>query len=514
MVNMTPIESFEATPFVPDLHGTGNPLSSLHNSFESSLISAADALDIPSSSINQNSLLFSGIVNSWPRYDMLPLASNEIGVMLDGTVNSEGVQTLGLNTLYKWKRNPEFYDMNTRQQAGYAAEIISSAKENLAAIANGSDIRTYRADDRPNLGFKKNDPYVDKVRVDGTNKIVEKIQTKFVGDNGTEWVQKMMSKDFDKFFDGTVDKIECPKDYFDEAKARIAQEKESLSRQLEHLSANGNTDAAEKKQYKLDKYNQLDDLIEQSTVTMDEARYARNHPKRYAALAFLDDVLPDSVKEGAYGAAAAAGLTFVSSTAIHGAELIDGKITADEMLRAVATETGTAGAIGGATGFVSSAAATMMQSSSCNLIRAVGGSCLPASAVSFTVESYDSVMDYAQGAIGADELAHDLGLNAATIFGGAVGGTKAGAVAGSVFGPAGTVIGGLAGGLVGSAVAGGAYETAVQYAPEAAQGLADQAGTYAQQAMDVISSEFPNQVANAKAAFNDFFASHNMPVSL
>ena len=156
----------------------------------------------------------------------------------------------------------------------------------------------------------------------------------------------------------------------------------------------------------------------------------------------------------------------------------------------------------------------MMQTSSCNLIRSIGGSCLPASAVAFTVESYDSFMDFAQGTIGADELAHDLGHNAATILGGAVAGGKVGAAAGTAFGPAGTIAGGLVGGLVGSTVASGAYETAVQYAPGAAKELAEQAGAYAQQAMDVISSEYPKQVDNAKAAFNGFFASHNMPVSL
>ena len=155
-----------------------------------------------------------------------------------------------------------------------------------------------------------------------------------------------------------------------------------------------------------------------------------------------------------------------------------------------------------------------MQTSSCNLIRSIGGSCLPASAVAFAVESYDSVVDYAQGAIGADELAYDLGHNAATIAGGAVGGGKVGAAAGAALGPAGAAAGGLIGGLVGSAVASGAYETALQYAPEAAQGIAEQAEAYAKEAIDAIANEHPDQLESAKATFNDFFASKNMPVHI
>jgi phage tail tape-measure protein len=155
-----------------------------------------------------------------------------------------------------------------------------------------------------------------------------------------------------------------------------------------------------------------------------------------------------------------------------------------------------------------------MQTSSCELIRNVGGSCLPACTVTFAVESYDSVVDYAQGAIGADELLYELGHNAATVAGGAAAGGKVGAMAGAAFGPAGSVAGGLVGGLVGSAVASGAYETAMQYAPEDAQEIADQAESFAKQAMDVIASEYPDQVDSARTAFNEFFASNGVPVHI
>ena len=515
MVNMTPIESFEATPFVPDLHGTDNNLCSIHNSFESSMVIPLEAPENANFPLDHGLAMFVGLENAMTSLDLKPYFFEQVDNMFNGHLDANGNQTLGLNEISGWHINPEFYSQNLRQHAGYAAEVVSTAKENLIARITGSGIKTYRADDMTELGFVKNDPYVDKIRVDADGNIIARIQTKFFGDNGTEWVQKMTREKCEKYLDGIhVDKLECPKDYYDEAKAYISRRREELGRELEHVTAEGKADAIKSKQAMIDKLNKIDEMIERSTVTTRETEQAASKPKTFIGKFLTSKPFNEGLEEGTYGAAAAAGLTFVTSMAMHGTELYNGEITADEMLRAVATETGAAGAIGGATGFVSGAAASMMQSSSCNLIRTVGGSCLPASAVAFTVESYDSVMDYAQGTIGADELAHDLGHNAATILGGAVGGSKVGAAAGSVFGPAGTAAGGLVGGLVGSMVASGAYETAVQYAPEAAQGLANQAGTYAQQAMDVISSEFPNQVANAKAAFNDFFASYNMPVSL
>ena len=49
-----------------------------------------------------------------------------------------------------------------------------------------------------------------------------------------------------------------------------------------------------------------------------------------------------------------------------------------------------------------------MSQSSSALIQSVGGSCLPAAAVSFAVESYDSISEFAQGKIDGAELAYIL----------------------------------------------------------------------------------------------------------
>ena len=517
---MAPFEmggSYEAqgTRFdlLQELMHTSEEGSILHEMFKPSIDLTESVYVGAGSPFERNAAWFAGLEGEALEQSMRPEIMEQVSVMLDGFIDSNGNQTLGLNEISTWQRSPEFWTQNTKQQAGYAAEVVSTVKENMIAAHEGTGLTTYRADDRPDLGFAKNDQFVDKIRVNSAGEVVERIQTKFFGNNGKEWVQKMMSQRCDKYYDN-VDKIECPSDYFDDAKAYIAQRRESLNRQLERVTADGKTEVAESIQARIDKLGNLDRMIEKSTVSTDEARYAREHPKRYAAKVFASETFEASVKEGTYGAALAAGITFVSSAVIHGTECFNGEITAEEMVREVATETGTAGAIGGATGFISAVVANTMQTSSCELIRNVGGSCLPASAVAFAVESYDSVMDYAQGAIEADELMYDLGHNAATIAGGAVGGAKVGAMAGSAFGPAGTLGGGFIGGLVGSAVASGAYETAMKYAPDAAEGIAEQARGFAQEALDVISNEYPERLESARTALNDYFIVHEVPVSI
>ncbi len=511
---MDQFETFEAVELTGTRHDYLQELVGLHSNFESSLPMVAGAFDSVNPSFSDNLGWFVGIENQAILQSIRPSIMESIETMLNGQLDINGNQTLGLNAISNWTINPEYYSQNLRQHAGYAAEVISTAKENIIAAAEKTGITTYRADDRPDLGFKKNDQYVDKIRVNSAGEIVERIQTKFFGDNGTEWVQKMMQKECDKYFDGHVDKIECPKNYYDEAKAYIPQWKEDLGRQLEHVTADGKDEAIQSHQARIDRLNKLDDMMEQSTVEMREAEYSVTHPKRFAAKLFSSEVFEASVKEGAYGAAAASGLTFVSSSVIHGTELMNGEITVDEMVREIATETGTAGAIGGTTAFVSAAIANSMQSSSCALIRDIGGSCLPVCAVAFAVESYDSVMDYAQGAIGAEELVYELGHNAATIGGGALGGAKVGAMAGTAFGPVGVFAGGLVGGLVGSAVASGAYETAVQYAPEAAEEIATQIKGFAQGTLDVIANECPERLENARAVLSEYFVVNEIPVTV
>lgn len=444
-------------------------------------------------------------------------------------VEQNGFKTMGLNDLSKWKldKSSVYYEQNLNQQSGYAAEILSTYKENLKAKATGSELKTYRADDLPEL-FQKNDQYVDKVRINSDGQIVERIQTKFVGKNGKDWLSKMMSKKFEKYLDGEhVDKLECPKDYYDDVKSAIPDKIADLEKQLERVINEGKTEVAENIQKKIDKLNKIDKMVEQSNTTKTEARYARLHPKSAAAKIFTKETVKLSNKEGMKSGALAAGITFTVSAVDNISSYVNGEITAEEMVKDITTETAAAGVLGYGTAFVSTTVAQTMKASSSQLIQRVGGSCLPAATVSFAVESYDSISEFAKGEISGGELAYDLGENATTIAGSIKGaaigtsiGAKVGAVAGTVAGPAGTAVGAavgsvagaIAGTVVGCVVASEVYATAVEFGVENADKIAEKAQEYANSTIREVKETVPEQLENVRSAFNDFAGSMNLPI--
>lgn len=209
----------------------------------------------------------------------------------------------------------------------------------------------------------------------------------------------------------------------------------------------------------------------------------------------------------------AAGLTFTVSTVDNVSSFIDGEISAEKMVTDIVTETAEAGAIGYGTVFISTAVSRAMSQSSSALIQSVGGSCLPAAAVSFAVESYDSISEFAQGKIDGAELAFDLGDNAASIAGG-IAGAKVGAAVGSFAGPAGTVAGTLVGGMVGCVVASETYATAVEAGVEGAEVLADKAEALAQNTIDNVKEVMPEKVGEVADAFNNFIDSNKLPIKI
>ena len=207
-----------------------------------------------------------------------------------------GSNSLGLKKISSWKISPENRKANLNQHAGFAAEVISTAKENYISEAKHTGDMTYRADDIPaglrdklsekgvNIA-RKNDPFIDKVRVraDGT---IETVQTKFVGKDADSCLSRLMSKRFEKYLDNpAVDKIEVPKEYYDDLKTSISIKKKELCKQYGVVStaAEKTLDAAKIK-HNIAKLDTLRDKIEPSVVTSLGARFAAKHPKIFGAL--------------------------------------------------------------------------------------------------------------------------------------------------------------------------------------------------------------------------------------
>lgn len=227
---------------------------------------------------------------------------------------------------------------------------------------------------------------------------------------------------------------------------------------------------------------------------------------------------------GIESAKMAAGITCAMSTVDNVSACMGGEITADEAAINIATDTGKAAVVGYGAGFVSSAVASSMAGSSHQLISSLGNSCVPAAAVSFGIASYDTVIDYAQGDIGTDELAYDLGENAVGVAGSIGGAALAGAAVGSVVPVAGTAAGaavGLVGGMVGYTVATGAYATAVETAGDAIdehqdeiKALGDKAQDMANLSVERAAEISDTAAADVRAAINDFNIKNSLPFAV
>ena len=496
-------------------------LDSLHSSFDSKLTVVDGRYSNVNGSFNQNAAQWLGLS---PGTDVSGIQGSLMDSMKDMYYGSDvnGRQSLGLKEIHGWKREGAYKDINTKQQAGFAAEVISTTKENLIAKHEGTGMRTCRADDLPDL-FPKNDQYVDKVRFDAEGNIVDRIQTKFVGKSGETCLSKLMSKKFDKYiYDGKVDKIEIPKDFYDEIRSNnlIEAKRAELETSLAKVKELGKTDVAAKYEARLDKLNRLDKMLEPSTVTMNEAIDAVKHPTRTTAKFFYDDlvktgkeVMKKGNEAGIKSGLVAAGITMAVSTVDNVSAYIDGEITAEEMVVDIVKETAAAGAIEYGAEFISTAVSQTMSRSSCQLIRQVAGSSAPVAIVSFAVESYDSVTAYARGEIDGEELAYELGENAVTVAG-AMKGATIGASIGSALGPAGSVAGGIVGGVVGAAVASEAYATAVELGAEGVEFLAEQAENLMKGTLELFEEHIPDKLDDAKAAFSNYIEKFDLPFGL
>lgn len=210
----------------------------------------------------------------------------------------------------------------------------------------------------------------------------------------------------------------------------------------------------------------------------------------------------------------AAGVSAVVSTVENVSAFVDGKITASDMVTDIVKDTGAAGVMGYGTAFVSTAISHAMAKSSSTLIQSVGGSCLPAAAVAFAIDSYDAISSFAQGDISGGELAYDLGESAAAIAGSMGGGALVGGALGSVAGPVGTVAGGIVGGVVGAVVATEIYATAVEVGAECVEMIAEHAENLMKGTVELIQEVIPEKVGEVTEAIGNYIQEFELPFRL
>ena len=106
-------------------------------------------------------------------------------------------------------------------------------------------------------------------------------------------LQKLMSSKYDKYFnDGRVDVIEIPKDFYPDVKNLIAERRVKLEKQIEYLkTVPKKEDVLLKRIAQLERLGKVDDMIRQSTVRYNEAKFAVEHHKLYVTKLFAEKVV-------------------------------------------------------------------------------------------------------------------------------------------------------------------------------------------------------------------------------
>lgn len=505
------------------------------------------------SSVDNNIGKWLNVDNPAKISELRPTTFSSVKKMLYGS-GLDGEKSL--LDISKEKINPAYHNTNVKQHAGFAAEVIGTTKENLIAKVEGTGVRTIRADElsaatkiKYGISSGINDQYIDKIRenVDGT---FEKVQVKFVGNDGVTNLRKLASKKFDKYFEvGKVDKMEIPSDFYDDIRNNdlIGKKITKINTMLEHAKTGGNTELTEKYAKQIERYTKIDHMIDRSTLSSWESQFATLRPNTYSMQLFkktdlkihenlykatvqADRMFGESHQRGEQAGLQAAKLTFAIATVDNVSKVISGELSAKDALENVGKATGIAGAAGYGTQFITTNVARAMSTSGTELIQTLGKTDVPAVVVSFGVTSYGAVSEFAQGKINTKELVEKLGGNAVgtagSFEGAAIGaeiGEKAGAVIGTVSMPVpgvgtisgaaiGATAGGLVGGMVGYAVTTEAYKSALEVGSKGAGILKANAHDFAKQTVEIATKNVPDKVADIRGAINDFADSNKLGI--
>ena len=503
-------DSFEQAGLKTELIDGKEKLSTLHKGFESRLTPAYENFLSVNETAQEGIALWIG-ENAALSQQFVPGAMEAIKTMYSG-MDIDGVKTLGIKEISEWNIHPDYKMQCIKQHAGDAAAVISTVKDNLLALKDGTGITTMRVADRLYL-LPVNDQYADKIRFNSSGDIVERIKTKFVGKDAIGCLDKLKSRKFDKvIIKDSVDKVEIPKDYYDDIKTMITTQKSGLQKQIERLILDGKEEALLSKQKELERIIKVDEKLAKSSISTAEVVRAVIDPEEYINRIYDLKVKVTASEAGIETGMATAALSCAVSTVDNVQKYFKGEVTAQEAVIDIAKDTGGAAAAGYGAGFIMTTAANAMRDSSHTLIELVSIGYVPTSVVSWSVQSFDLITEYAKGDMTSDELAFELGKNAAYTAGGVIGGVAAGTAMGSVVPGAGTLVGGFLGGIVGCAVASEAYVTAVEYGEAGAKVLASKAQELATDAVEIAKAEVPDKVNSIRDAINGFATENDVPI--
>ncbi|MUU89836.1 hypothetical protein F7216_03120 [Helicobacter pylori] len=361
-----------------------------------------------------------------------------------------------LEEISKRKINPKYINQNINQQAGYSAEIKEQARVNAHNILAKKGERIVQYDDLsserkaqvkkfiPNYATpKKNHEIVDYISVDEKGNVIPGTltQSKFVDRNGEECFKKLLSKDYEKYFENGVNMKIARNHYGDFQRAANTRIK-SLESQIAKQKGLGDIQKAAHLEEKLQHCKTIKAHTRPASATKGEAIEARLNPN----LSTAKDVTSISHQAGMNAAQTGALIGGVVSLATNVYECVANGKDPIKALKHTLVATAKGGVLSYGSAFASSSLGGWMQSSANKVIQSLGKGSLPAVIMGTCVANITILGRYFSGKIDGKELLKQLGkANTTLVSSGAM------AVAGQALIPI-PVVGALVGGFVGAAL--------------------------------------------------------------
>ena len=390
-----------------------------------------------------------------------------------GVDNETGkVLTKSLKGIAKGKLNPENYEANVRQQAGYSAEVAKVADDNSRNIINKSNVRTERTDDNPgrqemNKGLPGgNDQVSDHIEtINGVEIPGFASQMKIVSDH--EGLLKKIAQgkgggknDLSRYMDNKH--IDITGEKFDAAKKYCEDQARGRRKQAEHARQHGDPDRATRQEQEAKNYDELKGKLRES-YTSDEARGLRLKPEIETAKKMIKNSHEGGLEGAKYGAVIGGTVSMFRNLFA----LRQGDKELKEAFRDIAVDTGKSTLVGYGTGFAGSLVKSGMQQSGSGVARQLSRTSLPALVVSTTLALGASISRYAKGEIDGVQFMEEIGEKGSGMLASGMMATL-----GQIAIPI-PIVGGVIGGMVGYTMSSLFYHSSLQAFQEAKEAEAN-----------------------------------------
>lgn len=339
---------------------------------------------------------------------------------LYASANREHLSVLDkLEEISKRKVNPNYIKQNIHQQAGYSAEIKEQAHVNAHNILAGKRERIVQYDNLssgqkaqvkklfPNYATpSKNHELVDYISVDEKGNVIlsTATQSKFVGRNGEECFKKLLSKDYEKYFENGA-KMKIARNHYGDFQRAVNTRIKGLESQIAKQKGLGDFQKVAHLEEKLQHCKTIKAHTRPARVAKGEAIEARLNPN----LSTAKDVASVSHQAGMNAAQTGAWIGGGVSLVTNVYECVANGKDPIKAIKHTAIATLKGGALSYGRAFASSSLGGLMQSSANRIIQSLGKGSVPAMIVGACVANATVLTRYFSGKIDKTELLKQLG---------------------------------------------------------------------------------------------------------